>query len=121
MKTKFQMGLEGQLAAEEFLQRKGYRILERNYRIRTGEVDLIALHGTYIIFVEVKFRRNLDFGLPREAVTKAKMQQIIKTAMHYITKKALHEQDIRFDVIEVLEVDNELQITHIENAFDAGS
>jgi len=113
------MGLDGQLAAEKFLQRKGYRILDRNYRIRSGEVDLIAAHGTYIIFIEVKFRRNLDYGLPREAVTKTKTQQIIKTAMHYITKKALHEQDIRFDVVEVLEVENELQINHIENAFDA--
>jgi len=92
--------------------------LVRNYRVKSGEIDLIAQHGQYIIFVEVKLRSSAVFGLPRESVGYSKQQKIIKTAMHYIAKNKLHDQDFRFDVIEVIEISEGTQkINHIENAF----
>jgi len=119
METKFQLGLHGQQIAEKFLFEKGYKILARNYRIKTGEIDLVAFKDTYVVFTEVKFRRNFTYGEPLESVNYAKKKQIIKTAMHYITKNALHQADIRFDVIEVTNIGGKYDINHIENAFDA--
>jgi putative endonuclease len=113
--NKIEAGLRGQKIAEEFLASNGYVILARNYRIRSGEIDIIARENSsgYIIFTEVKFRANANFGFPREAVGGAKQNKIIKTAMHYITKNKLENRDFRFDVIEVLGED----VNHIENAF----
>lgn len=112
-------GLTGQQYAEDFLLKKGYRIMARNYRIKTGEVDIVVKDGEYIVFVEVKFRKNLNYGLPREAVGGAKQRRIINTAMHYLTRHHLMESDVRFDVVEVLEQHEKLYISHIENAFTA--
>ena len=113
-------GMYGQKEAEEYLLKKGCQILKRNYRIRTGEIDIIALDrgSGYIAFVEVKYRRGLGHGLPREAVTKAKQRHIIRTAMHYISANSLDSQDFRFDVVEVLDRDGQIYVNHIENAFD---
>ena len=116
--TKYQSGMIGQQEAESYLAAKGYRILERNYRVRTGEIDLIARFENYIVFIEVKYRRGVKFGFPREAVSIAKQRQIVRTAMHYITVQNLSDQDFRFDVVEVLD-QNGLKVNHIENAFDA--
>ena len=112
-------GRAGQDAAEKFLQNKGYKILARNYRLRSGEIDLVAQDGACIVFVEVKFRKSLSFGLPREAVGYAKQKRIISTALHYLTSHRLTESDIRFDVVEVLEQHGQLYASHIENAFTA--
>jgi len=119
MPTKYQAGMQAQQLAESHLTGKGYRILERNYRIRTGEVDIIARHGNYVAFVEVKFRRSVDFGYPRESVGVVKQQRIIRTAMHYIATRNINDMDFRFDVIEVLMQGGKVEINHIENAFDA--
>jgi len=112
-------GLSGQEAAEKFLQNKGYEVLARNYRVRTGEVDLVLKHGSYIVFAEVKFRNSLGYGLPREAVGHTKQQRIINTALHYLSRHKLTESDIRFDVVEVLRQHGRLYVSHIENAFGA--
>lgn len=119
MSTKYQDGMQAQQQAESHLIDKGYRILERNYRIRTGEVDIIARHGNYVVFVEVKFRRSVDFGYPRESVGIIKQQRISRTAMHYIATHKISGMDFRFDVIEVLMQGGIAEINHIENAFDA--
>ncbi|MCL2216756.1 MAG: YraN family protein [Defluviitaleaceae bacterium] len=119
MKSKYEAGMTGQHEAEKFLLAKGAKILERNYRVRTGEIDLIARDGEFIVFVEVKYRRNLSFGLPREAVGGAKQQKIIHTAMHYISAKKLSSHDFRFDVVEILEQNGQIFANHIENAFGA--
>ena len=119
MKNKYEAGMRSQREAEEFLLSKNYRILERNYRIRTGEIDLIARDGDFIVFVEVKYRSGLKFGLPRESVNFAKQQKIIRTALHYISTKKLDNHDFRFDVIEVIEQAESTTINHIENAFGA--
>jgi len=115
--TKQQAGQAGQQAAEEFLLQKGLNVLARNYRVRSGEVDLIVRDGVYVVFVEVKFRSGVDYGLPREAVGGAKQKKIIDTAMHFLHKHELAESDIRFDVVEVLEHGGQLYVSHIEDAF----
>jgi len=109
--------MRGQYEAEKFLLNKGYKILEQNYRIKTGEIDLIAQDGEFIVFIEVKFRSSLSHGLPREAVGSTKQQKIIRTATHYISKRSLDSQDFRFDVVEVLLQNERVLINHIENAF----
>ena len=96
---------------------KGYTILARNYRQRVGEIDLVAQDGGCIVFVEVKFRKSLSHGYPREAVGYTKQRRIINTALHYITSRGLAERDMRFDVVEVLEQHGRLYASHIENAF----
>lgn len=116
--SKYESGMSGQKEAEQFLQKKGYKIVQRNYRIKTGEIDIIASQNNYIIFIEVKFRRNLSHGYPREAVTYSKQQRIIKTALHYIGTSNLTSVDFRFDVIEVLGTTGNVHINHIENAFE---
>ena len=117
MENKHETGLSGQKAAEQYLQGKGYQVLARNYRAKTGEVDLVVKGGGYIVFVEVKFRRGLSHGLPREAVGYTKQQRIINTAMHYLARHMLTDADIRFDVVEVLMQYGRLYASHIENAF----
>lgn len=117
--NKHRAGMRGQQEAEKFLCASGYLILERNYRVRTGEIDLIAEKGGYIIFVEVKFRAGRGFGSPGESVGLVKQQKITRTALHYIAAKNLPEQDFRFDVVEVLEERGRVFVNHIENAFDA--
>jgi len=116
---RYKIGLDGQEAAEKFLQNKGYVVLSRNYRVKTGEIDLVLKDGAYIVFVEVKFRKNLAYGLPREAVGHKKQQRIMNTALHYLTRHKLTESDIRFDVVEVIEQHGKLYASHIENAFTA--
>lgn len=86
--------------AAVYLQKKGYRILEKNYRRRTGEIDLIASDGDYLVFVEVKYRKNARKGEPQEAVTRAKQGKILRTAQYYMAEKRIPEDAAcRFDVI----------------------
>ena len=117
MHNNVELGRLGQRAAEEFLLGKGWHILERNFRAKTSEIDLIGHDGAYVVFVEVKCRRQLRYGFPRESVNRAKQQRIKKAANFYIMKNNLHSQDFRFDVVEVLMQDNNVHISHIENAF----
>ncbi|MCL2364175.1 MAG: YraN family protein [Defluviitaleaceae bacterium] len=115
--TKYAVGMDGQQAAEAFLCEKGMNILARNYRIRTGEVDLIAQDGSYLVFIEVKTRKSNTYGQGRESVTRHKQQQIMRTAMFYATKNKQIDRDMRFDVVEVVMIGNRIEIEHIENAF----
>ncbi|MCL2203647.1 MAG: YraN family protein [Defluviitaleaceae bacterium] len=115
--NKHAAGMEGQQQAEDFLCKKGLRIRARNYRAKTGEIDLIANDGETIIFIEVKARTSLKYGHPREAVTPAKQQRIMRTAQHYIALHRLHNNALRFDVVEIIVAQGEIHIEHIENAF----
>ena len=119
MPNKHAVGMAGQQTAEQFLLEKGLHILARNYRLRTGEIDLVARDGTYIVFIEVKYRTSLSHGYPREAVGYAKQSQIIRTAMQYITRYQLADADFRFDVVEVLAQGGQMRVNHIIDAFSA--
>ncbi|MDR2091489.1 MAG: YraN family protein [Clostridiales bacterium] len=107
-------GISGECDAAKFLEAKGYKILDKNFSGRHGEIDIVAKHGDYIVFVEVKSRLNEKFGRPIESVTPYKMQCIIETAKFYATVKGCIEMNMRFDVIEILRG----EITHTVNAFD---
>jgi putative endonuclease len=113
-------GARGEELAAAHLLRKGYRILERNYRSKGGEVDIVAKdQDGSIVFVEVKTRRTLVYGLPQLAVTTRKQRQIAKGALSWLTRNRLHDRSARFDVIAVLLHDSaSYQLEHIVNAFD---
>ncbi|MCC8169758.1 MAG: YraN family protein [Oscillospiraceae bacterium] len=109
----------GEDAAAEYLEENGYEILERNFRLKCGEIDIIAEKDGCTVFVEVKTRKGTCFGNPCEYVDKHKQERIRKTALCYV--KSL-ETDMRFDVIEVIyknahDVLKVEKINHIENAF----
>lgn len=115
--NKRRFGGEGEAEARAFLEGKGAKILEMNYRRPTGEIDIIARHRRTLLFVEVKRRSSLRFGRPAEAVDRAKQLHILRTAQLYLQENRLEDARVRFDVIEVLPG----EIRHIENAFDAGA
>ncbi len=116
-------GIAGEVLAARFLREKGYDILSSNYRSRFGEIDIIAVDGPYIVFVEVKARSEDSFIMPREAVTSDKQQKILKTAALYIRAYPSNLQP-RFDVVEVWVSDIDpmipLQIDHLISAYEAG-
>jgi putative endonuclease len=113
------LGNRGEELASAFLERNGFRIVERNFRCKGGEVDIIARDGKTIVFIEVKSRRTLTYGVPQLAVTPFKQRQISKAALTWLSKKRLHDSPARFDVIAIL-LENYYshQIEHIRNAFD---
>ena len=120
------IGDEGERLAAEYLESKGYEIVERNYRSKVGEIDLIVTKGFLLVFCEVKSRYSFLFGQPAEAVNKEKIRHIRFTASRYLTqnmriKHIYDDFDIRFDVLEMIFVSGaggyELEINHLENVF----
>ena len=110
----------GEKLAVEHLKTQGYQILAENYRFRRGEIDIIAKHEKRIVFVEVKTRRSLKYGLPQSAVTKQKQRQISKVALAYLQTHNLIDTPCRFDVIAIqLTRDLELlRLEQIKSAFE---
>ena len=115
------MGSWGERMAAEYLRKKRYRLLAVNFRCRGGEIDLIASHGKYIAFVEVKMRRDDRHGEAREFVTKTKQSRVIRAAKYWLVNNPTSLQP-RFDVIEVYAPDGmdtiHPAINHIEDAFE---
>lgn len=107
------IGDVGENIATEYLKGLGYKILDRNVYFNHNELDIVALDGNTIVFVEVKARANNCFGNPVEAVTQAKVKSIVKCAKMYIKSKLLYERDIRFDIIGI----DGSEIQHIKDAF----
>ena len=114
---KKNLGNWGETEACRYLQRCGYHILERNFRCRLGEVDIIAKKGSVLCFVEVKTRKCLAYGLPSESVTEWKKKRIQKTMQYYLLLHQTEDKDFRMDVIEIILQGRKGYIRHIENAF----
>ncbi|MBI9072619.1 MAG: YraN family protein [Melioribacteraceae bacterium] len=115
---KNDIGKLGENLAAMYLIQKGYSIITRNYRHGHGEIDIIAQFQKYMIFVEVKTRKSLEYGTPEEAVTKSKQKQIRKVAEAFINEHDQTDLDYRLDVIAILLQKNEKpKINHYENAF----
>lgn len=95
------LGREGEEEAAAFLLSLGYRVRERNVRFRTGEIDIVAVEGDYLVFVEVKTRRGERFGTAVEAITPAKQHQLVRLAALYLAGKGLESCRCRFDVVAV--------------------
>ena len=110
----------GETFAAEHLKAQGYKILTQNYRYKRGEIDLIAQQEKSIVFVEVKTRRNIKYGLPQHAVTPQKQRQISKIALAYLQSQNLLDTPCRFDVIAIyLSPQLKLaKLVQIESAFD---
>lgn len=100
MTTK-QVGDSGEELACEFLKKQGYKILERNFRIRGGEIDIVAMDKNYLVFVEVKTRYSYEFGLPSESMTPWKIKHLLKTAKFYLQKINWGDGPYRLDFISV--------------------
>lgn len=113
------IGALGENISENYLKNLGYRILDKNFRCKCGEIDLIAINKGYICFVEVKTRYGINYGTPAESVTSSKQKKIYKTAQVYILMKNIIDYNFRFDVIEVLlnSNNNDFLVNHIEDAF----
>jgi len=114
---KKMLGQEGEDRAAAYLVKRGYKILERNYRTRAGEIDLIALDRGEVVFVEVKTRTSNAYGAPELAVTPQKRQRMVKAALGYIKYKKLHQVPCRFDVVAISSA-TEQEIELIQNAFE---
>lgn len=111
-------GDAGEKAAAEHLKAAGYEILARKYRVRPGEIDIVAARGDMVVFVEVKTRRDNSFGTPAAAVTPDKQRKLAAAAWCYLKQYGKVERPCRFDVIEVwLAGSGKPRINHIENAF----
>lgn len=113
------LGVRGETIAAAYLKGQKFTIIERNFRCKAGEVDIIARDGNSFVFVEVKTRSNLSFGPPQLALTPFKQRQISKAALTWLAMKKLFGANARFDVIAILLPDHEVPvIDHIRNAFD---
>lgn len=110
-----QDGTRGEAAVAEYLRDKGYVIRTCNYLCHTGEIDIIAEHKEVLVFVEVKARRNQNYGRPCEAVTPAKLKRIERTALWYMSANRLHDRNARIDVVELWWESSGMRIEHLEN------
>jgi putative endonuclease len=118
MKTaRRQLGDAGEDLAAQALKKQGYKILERNYTNPLGEIDLIARHQGYLVFVEVKTRRSVRFGPPQESVTPAKQAKLRRLAEYYLKQKRLREDRVRFDVVAITLTTDSPSIEIIKHAF----
>ena len=113
-----EFGKAAEKAAADFLKAQGYKILERNYKNKFGEIDIIAQQKGVICFLEVKARHSLSLGTPQEAVSLSKQRQISRVAVSYLKSKHLLERPARFDVLALLYVNRQPQITLITDAFE---
>lgn len=114
--NKRKTGNEQEEIAVHFLQAKGYEVIERNYYCRFGEIDIVCKEGGYLVFVEVKFRKDTRMGTPEEAVSPFKIQHIVRSSQNYLYQKRYSlDTPVRFDVVVIL--GNEIQV--IQNAFEA--
>jgi len=113
MKSNWQKGRQGEKLANDFLRKKGFKILDINWRFQHKEIDIVAMKDNEIVFVEVKSRRNTTFGQPEEAVDHKKKKHLIEAAEAYIIDKDIN-LNVRFDVISII---NNSQIRHYPNAF----
>lgn len=116
------LGRAGEAAAEAALARAGCRVLERRFRTRAGEIDLIVLDGDVIVFVEVKARSGLAYGRPHEAVMRRKQLRMARAALGYLARRRMLDRTTRFDVVEVMVgPDGSFTIHHIRDAFRHGA
>ena len=118
MKSLIHLGVRGEMLAQNFLRKRGYAILEKNFRTRFGEIDLVARKDGAVVFVEVKTRRNSYFGLPEEAVDWKKRRKLALTAQAFLQSQGLENSPARFDVLSILwDGESEPRFSLLEDAF----
>lgn len=118
--SRIEIGKSGEEAAVGFLRKRRYKIIQRNYKNKLGEIDIIAKDGDTLCFIEVKTRSSFKFGYPQEAVTLTKQKKINKVALSYLKQYNLLNIPARFDIISVvLNSQNKFDIEIIQDAFSA--
>ncbi|MBZ5667828.1 MAG: YraN family protein [Acidobacteriia bacterium] len=113
-----ELGRKGDEKALRFLKKRGYRIIERNYVCKMGEMDIIAKEKDTLVFIEVKTRTSTEFGPPQLAVNSAKQRQLSKVALNYLKEKQFEDVKARFDVVAILLEQKREEIELIRDAFD---
>lgn len=114
------IGRDGEAVAAEYLSNAGFRVIDRNVRFRSGELDLVAYEGETLVFVEVKARRSIAFGSPQEAVDRRKQLRLARLAETYLARRRLSKSPCRFDLVVVeWRRDSSPRIALFRNAFSA--
>jgi len=121
MRREKPLGERGEAAAAKFLRRLGYKIVGRQDRHRLGEIDIVAVDGQAVVFVEVKTRTSHDAGHPAESITDDKQRRLTRVALSFLKRHGLLERPARFDVVAVTWEDQQRPPTveHYQNAFEA--
>jgi putative endonuclease len=117
LRTELPLGRRGERAAEKYLKRNGYRIVARNFRASGAEIDLVAIDGETLVFVEVKTRRSRDAGAPEDAVDERKQMRMRRAAEAFSIQYRVGERDLRFDIVAVDAAGKHLGIELLRNAF----
>jgi len=117
-REKKELGKKGEELALRFLKKKGYRIIEKNYVCKMGEMDIIAKEKDILAFIEVKTRTSTTFGPPQLAVNPKKQSQMSKVALNFLKEKKLEDTKARFDVVAILLGLKGAEIELIKDAFD---
>ncbi len=118
MKERGWLGAGGEIEAANYLEKKGFRIVERNLRIGGSELDIIAVDGKFLVFIEVKSRSSTDHGAPEEFVDDRKIKKLIAGAKLFSARKEFRDMYIRFDIVSVIYEGEVFKIDHLENAFE---
>jgi putative endonuclease len=113
-----ELGRKGEEKAIRFLKKRGYRIIEKNYVCKMGEMDIIAREKDTLAFIEVKTRTSTEFGPPQLAVTEFKQRQLSKVALNFLKEKNIEDMKARFDVVAILLAPEGEEIELIRDAFD---
>ncbi len=117
-KSAHELGREGELIACRYLEAKGYKILARGFRYQHWEIDIVALDGETLVFIEVKTRHHGRFGFPEEAVNTAKQARIRASASGWLASQAHKFQDCRFDILSITyQLGGPPEIVHLQDAF----
>lgn len=118
MSGNLKLGAEAESMAASYLRHQGYVILEKNYRSKFGEIDLIAKDKNTLVFIEVKARRSGSFGHPKEAVNRVKQKKISMVALAYMRVKRAMNMPVRFDVVAICSQKGNVGIEIVKNAFE---
>ena len=117
LRAQIPLGRRGERAAEKYLRRSGYRIVARNFRAAGAEIDIVAMEGETLVFVEVKTRRSRDAGAPEEAVDERKQKQVRRAAEIFATRYRADDVTMRFDIVAIDASGERLEIELLRNAF----
>ncbi|MCC6747680.1 MAG: YraN family protein [Deltaproteobacteria bacterium] len=118
MPSTRRLGERAEALAAVHLETQGYRILDRNFLARRGEIDLVAEEGDVLCLVEVRSRESADFGDPLETISREKRARLVRAARQLLAERGWLERAVRFDVVGIV-YEPELRITVVKNAFDA--
>lgn len=111
-----ELGRKYEDIAVQYLKNLGFKIIERSYSCPMGEIDIIALEGQTLAFIEVRARTRIDFGTPAETINKSKQDKIVKTALNYIKNKNIKVEELRFDIVSIAP---QQEPVFIRNAFSS--